>query len=161
MVTSIAGGTTAMTDNTELEAYIAISQVKARYCRALDTKDWAAYAEVFTDDFELDTSAAGGPPPSRGREAAIRMIRAAVETARTVHQVHSPEIRLDGDTAYVIWAMQDRVAWGPDRKFEAGLTGHTGYGHYHERYVRKDGRWRIASQRLTRLLVDNHFEKAA
>jgi hypothetical protein len=47
------------------------AQVKARYCRTLDTKDWAGYADVFTEDFELDTSAAGGPPTIYGREAAI------------------------------------------------------------------------------------------
>jgi uncharacterized protein (TIGR02246 family) len=148
-----------MTDIADLEAYVAISEVKARYCRALDTKDWAAYADVFTEDFELDTSAAGGPPqPIRGRDAALRMIRSAVETARTAHQVHSPEIRRDGDTAHVIWAMQDRVVWGEDRRPKMGYSGHTGYGHYHERYVRQDGRWRIAAQRLTRLHVDFYLD---
>jgi hypothetical protein len=86
------------------------------------------------------------------------IVRSAVETAATAHQVHSPEIVLDGDTAQVIWAMQDRVVWGPDRKFADGNIGHTGYGHYHERYVRgADGRWRIAQTILTRLHVDNHY----
>ena len=138
----------------ELEAYIAISQVKARYCRMLDTRDWEGFADVFTEDFELDTSAAGGPPPIRGRDAVIRMIRASLDSARTVHQVHSPEITLDGDTAQVIWAMQDRVVWDAERAAKLGFTSLTGYGHYHERYVREHGRWRIAAQRLTRLHVD-------
>jgi hypothetical protein len=147
-----------MTDIAELQAYVEISQVKARYCRTLDTKDWAGYADIFTEDFELDTSAAGGPPTIHGREAAIRMVRSAVETAYTAHQVHSPEIELDGDTAHVVWAMQDRVVWGADRRPKMGYVGHTGYGHYHERYVRRGGRWRIAAQRLTRLHVDYHYE---
>ena len=145
----------------ELEACKEISEVKARYCRMLDTKDWAGYADVFTEDFILDTSAAGGPPPIHGREAAIRMIRASVETARTAHQVHSPEITLKGDTAQVIWAMQDRVVWGDDRRPKMGYAAHTGYGHYHEHYVRQDGRWRIARQRLTRLHVDFYREPPA
>lgn len=150
-----------MTDRAEIEAYIEISQVKARYCRTLDTKDWAGYADVFTEDFELDTSAAGGPPPIRGREAAVRMVRGAVEKATTAHQVHSPEIKLEGDTAHVIWAMQDRVVWSPERRPTPGYLGHTGYGHYHERYVRQEGRWRIAAQRLTRLHVDIDYETNA
>jgi uncharacterized protein (TIGR02246 family) len=150
-----------MIESVEIEAYIEISQVKARYCRTLDTKDWAGYADVFTEDFELDTSAAGGPPPIRGREAAVRMVRAAVEKAYTAHQVHSPEIKLEGDTAHVIWAMQDRVVWSPERRPKPGYLGHTGYGHYHERYVRQDGRWRIAAQRLTRLYVDVDYETTA
>jgi uncharacterized protein (TIGR02246 family) len=143
-----------MTTLAELEAYVAISQVKARYCRTLDTKDWAGYADVFTEDLVLDTSPAGGPPPIHGREAAIRMVRSSVETARTAHHVHSPEITLNGDTADVVWAMQDRVVWGEDRRAKMGYASHTGYGHYHEHYVRQDGRWRIARQRLTRLHVD-------
>jgi len=35
-------------------------------------------------------------------------------------------------------------------------AGHTGFGHYHERYVRQDGRWRIAKTKLTRLHSDNY-----
>jgi ketosteroid isomerase-like protein len=145
-----------MIDLATLQAHIAIGEVKARYCRLLDTKDWAGYAELFTEDFELDTSAAGGPPPIRGREAALRMVRASVEQARTSHHVHSPEIRLEGDVAQVIWAMQHRVVWG-ERKPQPGVLGHTGFGHYHERYVRENGRWRIAAQRLTRLHMDVQY----
>jgi len=138
-----------------LEAYIAISQVKARYCRTLDTKDWVGYGEVFTDDIELDTRPAGGSL-THGREALVRIVRAAVETAFTAHHVHSPEIVLDGGTANVIWAMQDRVVWGSDRAPKIGNAGHTGYGHYHEHYVRQGGVWRIAKQRLTRLHMDTY-----
>lgn len=146
-----------MTDLAFLEAYVAISAVKAQYCRTLDTKDWGGYGDCFTDDFELDTRPAGGSL-TRGRDEAVRIVRAAVEHARTAHQVHSPEITLDGDSADVIWAMQDRVVWPPDRAAKLGYLGHTGYGHYHERYVREGGRWRIAKQRLTRLHVDNDYE---
>ncbi len=145
-----------MAGEVDFQAYVAISQVKARYCRAMDTKDWAAFADLFTDDFELDTSDAGGPPPIRGREAAVRAIRSWVGSAQTAHQVHSPEIEIDGDVAHVIWAMQDRVIWGPDRRPQPDMGGHTGYGHYHERYERQDGRWRIAAQRLTRLIFEHH-----
>src|SRR5262245_54181014 len=149
-----------MNDIARLEACLAIGEVKARYCRLLDTKDWDGYADVFTEDFELDTSPAGGPGVIRGRDAALRMIRASVGEARTAHQVHSPEITLDGDTAHVVWAMQDRVVWGSRRPSPNSL-GHTGYGHYHERYVRQNGRWRIAAQRLTRLHVDYYYEPAS
>jgi len=140
----------------DFQDYLAISEVKARYCRAMDTKDWVAFAELFTEDFELDTSAAGGPTAIRGREAAVNAIRSWVGSAQTAHQVHSPEMRVDGDVAEVVWAMQDRVIWSAQRRPRPDMGGHTGYGHYHERYVRNDGRWRIAAQRLTRLIVDFH-----
>jgi uncharacterized protein (TIGR02246 family) len=152
-------GEIAMTDIAKLEAYIAISEVKARYCRTLDTKDWAGYGDVFTEDCVLDTSPAGGLVV-HGREAAVKYVRSSVEKAHTAHQVHTPLITLDGDTAQVIWAMQDRVVWGADKRAQMGNAGHTGYGHYHERYVRKDGCWRIASSQLTRLHMDIDYEAA-
>jgi uncharacterized protein (TIGR02246 family) len=137
--------------------YLAICETKARYCRTLDTRDWEGYADVFTPDLVLDTTAAGGYV-AHGRDEALRMIRKSLEGAATAHQVHSPEIRFDGDTAEVVWAMQDRVVWGAERAARSGNLGHTGYGHYHERYVKgADGRWRIARQVLTRLHVDVHL----
>ena len=136
--------------------WLAICDTKARYCRCLDTKDWSGYADCFTEDFLLDTSGAGGYVV-KGRDEAVRMIRGSVETAKTAHHVHSPEMVFNQDSADVIWAMQDRVVWGADRAAKMGNAGHTGYGHYHEHYVRfSDGKWRIASQRLTRLHMDLH-----
>lgn len=47
-------------DAATLLAVEAIKRLKARYCRYLDTKDWAAWRALFTDDFVSDTSEAGG-----------------------------------------------------------------------------------------------------
>src|SRR5579863_1084413 len=97
----------------------AICEVKARYCRLLDTKQWDAWGDLFTEDFVLDTSEGGGPPAITGRAAVVAMVREAIETTRTAHHVHSPEIVVTGDTARAIWAMQDRLVVdnGP------GMTG--------------------------------------
>jgi len=127
--------------------WVAITETKARYCRFLDTKQWDAWAGVFTEDLMLDTSQAGGPPPIIGRDEAIAMVRQSIETAKTAHQVHNPEITIYGDRAEVIWAMQDRVV------FESG-HGLSGYGHYTETYVKQDGQWRISRSKLTRLHLD-------
>ena len=132
----------------------AICETKARYCRCLDTKDWAGYTDCFTEDYRLEV-----PPEGNihtGRDAAIAYIRNCVETSITNHQVHNPEIRFDGaDAADVIWAMQDRNVWSEDRRAQMGCSGHTGYGHYHERYVRcADGKWRIEAQRLSYVHMD-------
>lgn len=126
--------------------WLAIANVKARYCRLLDTKDWAGFGQLYTADIVLDTTASGGPR-IEGREAALAMIRAALEGAVTMHHVHSPEITIDGDEARAIWAMQDRLTWPDGRVLD-------GAGHYHERYERRDGAWQIAESRLTRLYVD-------
>ena len=111
--------------------WVAICETKARYCRCLDTKDWAGYADCFTVDLVLDTGPAGGYKVE-GRDEAIRLIRGSVETAKTAHHVHNPEIAFaaDGQSADVIWAMQDRVEWGEERREKMGDLGHIGYGHY-------------------------------
>jgi hypothetical protein len=105
----------------------------------------------------LDTPPAGNI--TRGRDAAVKKVRAAVETSITCHQVHNPEISFDADGqgANVIWAMQDRNIWDAARRAETGRAGHTGYGHYRERYVKcADGRWRIKSLKLSYLQMDHY-----
>ncbi|MEJ5976317.1 nuclear transport factor 2 family protein [Novosphingobium sp. PS1R-30] len=126
--------------------WLAITELKARYCRLLDTKDWEGWGQLFTEDFHQDVTGSGGGVFD-GRDAAVAATRASIGTAKTAHQVHSPEISIDGDAATAIWALQDRVIWDGDRAL-------TGYGHYHERYVRTADGWRIAEQRLTRLHMD-------
>jgi hypothetical protein len=126
--------------------WLAIASLKAAYCRLLDTKDWEGWGRLFTEDFELDVTGSGGEV-IRGRDAVVASVRGSIDAARTAHQVHFPEIAIDGDEATAIWPMQDRVVWDGGRAL-------TGYGHYHERYVRTAEGWRIAAQRLTRLHMD-------
>ena len=49
-----------MDDAASLLEIESIKQVKARYCRFLDTKDWEAWRSLFSDGFHSDTSQAGG-----------------------------------------------------------------------------------------------------
>jgi hypothetical protein len=131
----------------QISDWIAICNAKARYCRTLDTKDWDGFRDMFTEDYELDVSDGTGMPVIKGRDAAMTQVMGSILTAKTAHQVHTPEITLNGDEAHAIFAMQDRVVWGPDRAL-------TGYGHYHERWVRRNGEWKIATLKLTRLHMD-------
>jgi uncharacterized protein (TIGR02246 family) len=124
-----------------------ISELKARYCRCLDTKDWAGYVAVYTEDAVLDTTGSGGERVE-GREALVAYVRSSIsEDTITTHHVHQPEITVDGDTASAIWAMQDRNVWPNGRKL-------LGFGHYHERYVREGGNWLIAESKLTRINME-------
>jgi hypothetical protein len=144
-----------------LEAHEAIRNVKARYCRYLDSKDWDGLASIFTQDMVLDVQEDTGQPPFEGRDAALATIRWSVEHAKTAHQIHFSEIEIDSDEAQVITPMQDRVVWAPGKSPLPGVGSITGYGHYRERYVRQDGVWKIAHLKLTRLHVDMHPEPAA
>lgn len=135
----------------------AIKGVKARYCRFLDTNDWTGFAGLFTADAVMDVREDSGQDPVVGVDAIIAQVRFAVDHAASSHQVHSPEIELiDGNTAHVTWAMQDRVVWQPGKSPIEGVQSITGYGQYHEEYRRVDGEWKIASLRLSRFHVDMH-----
>lgn len=135
-----------MMEQADFADWLAIANLKAAYCRLLDTKDWDGWGQLFTEDFELDVTGSGGDVVM-GRDAVVASVRQAIGTAQTAHQVHFPEITIEGGEAHAIWPMQDRVVWGEGRAL-------TGYGHYHERYVKTGQGWRIAAQKLTRLVMD-------
>jgi hypothetical protein len=143
-----------MTSIDEVKDRLEIYELKARYCRLLDTKQWDAWRDVFTADYVLDVSEAGGGPPIHGRDAAIESVLGSIRHAVTAHQVHFPEVTLNGDEAFAVFPMQDRVLFGPDR------PSITGYGHYHDRLVRQNGEWKIAGLKLTRLHMDVYPAKA-
>jgi hypothetical protein len=126
-----------------------IKQLKARYCRYLDAKNWAAWRGIFTDDFLSDTSEAGGEV-IEGADEFVAFTRKSIgkPSQVTAHQVHAPEIELlSATTARGVWALEDVVRLAP------GVTLR-GYGHYHETYEKVDGQWHINSSKLTRLRED-------
>jgi diadenosine tetraphosphatase ApaH/serine/threonine PP2A family protein phosphatase len=125
----------------------AIKQLKARYFRTMDTKDWAGMRQVFSDDVTMDTSAAGGGIIT-GADEFMAFLEVALADAITVHHGHMPEIELtSASSASGIWALQDTIVWPDGSRM-------VGYGHYHETYALVEGGWRITSSTLTRLHVD-------
>ncbi len=141
------------------EVLLAIEEIKAlkaRYFRCMDTKDWDGFAALFTIDASLDVSGEMRPEKSddgvvRGRSAIAAFVQNAIDAVTTVHHGHTPEIEVTSPTSATgIWAMEDMLRWPPG----APVRALHGYGHYHDTYVRLDGRWLIASTTLTRLRVD-------
>ncbi len=131
------------------DAVESIKRLKARYFRTMDTKDWAAMRQVFTDDVVIDTTASGGGLVT-GADEFMDFLSATLAEAVTVHHGHMPEIELTTPTtATGIWALQDLIIW-PDG------TRLLGYGHYHESYLLLDDRWCIASSTLTRIHMEVH-----
>ena len=136
-----------MDDATAMLEIEAIKQLKARYCRYLDTKDWQAWRSLFSDDFLSDTSPAGGKV-IKGADEFVAFTRKSLRSHATFHQVHAPEIELTSPTtARGVWALEDVVRFGPGVNLR-------GYGHYTETYEKVDGQWLIASSTLTRLRED-------
>jgi SnoaL-like domain len=138
-----------MNDAAALFDIESIKQLKARYCRHLDAKDWTAWRELFADDFVSEIAGTGGRAII-GADEFVAYARSTLgrRSQPTVHQVHSPEISLTSPiSARGVWALNDVVRLLP------ALTLR-GYGHYHETYEKHDGRWRLKSSQLTRLRED-------
>jgi SnoaL-like domain len=139
----------------QLLAIEEIKQLKARYFRCMDTKDWDGYASVFAPDAVLDVSGESTVPDDqgiiRGNTTIAEYVRGQVDPVVTVHHGHMPEIEITSDTtANGVWSMEDMLRWPPD----APIDEMHGYGHYVETYEKVDGQWRIATCKLTRLRVD-------
>lgn len=151
----------------KLEAIESIKQVKAAFWRFMDTKDWAGLAEVFATDAIYDSRNArrdGDGPDSdaqrlgddwvwHGRAGITNALKSLlVERAVSAHHGYAPEIEvLSETTASGVWAFEDFIGVrGADGAVATQLHGH---GHDHDTYRIEDGRWRIASCRITRLWV--------
>jgi SnoaL-like domain len=143
-----------MTDAERILAIEEIKQVKARYFRCMDTKDWAGFESVFAADVTVDYTPPGGNPgewSASGASKVVAFVRKMVESAITVHHGHMPEVEVTAaSTARAIFAMEDLI-WWPEGSRRKTLHG---WGHYHESFEKIGGQWKIKTLRLTRLRVE-------
>lgn len=153
-----------MTPIDRLLAIEDIRQLKARYFRLMDMRDWAGLGQTLCRDATFDCSVGfqstplGGTPEgpegpiTTGREAIVAWIQEAFAAQTSTHHGHGHEIVIDSETeAHGIIAMEDYI-FAPDRKTRLLHAA----GHYHEVYRFEDGAWRIAETKLTRLF--SHME---
>jgi uncharacterized protein (TIGR02246 family) len=149
---TVSKGSGLMTVEDEIRRLVdieAIKQLRGRYSRAIDTKDWELLRASLAEDAYLSTD--GGV--NEGREAILAAVSGALATATTMHHQHTPEIEITGpDSAIGTWAMQDIV--------HIGTFVLRGWGHYAETYVRTTEGWKIKSSTLTRVRVDTEGEYA-
>lgn len=133
-----------------------IAELKAAYCRYVDTKAWPLLPRLFTADAEFGGFAFDVSSVQVFTDSVASFLR----DVRTVHQVFAPEMRaLAPDRIRATWVMQDILRWAPGSRDYRGLdvadlAGINGYGHYEDEYVRTSDGWRIAYQCLTRLYVE-------
>ena len=96
-----------MEDGRLVDLY-AIQQLKARYFRYIDTKQWDLFRGLFTedaafyffDDSDFHAESTGSPPQATrefsGGDKFVRRVSKILETAVTVHHGHMPEIEFTG-----------------------------------------------------------------
>ncbi len=124
-----------------------IEQLKYRYLRTLDLKDWERFAEVFEPD--ATGSYGAGLEFGSAAEIVAFMRESLGPDIITVHQVHHPEIALSAAgeapgersrrTAVGTWMLMDRVIAVSHGVLIDGASV------YRDEYrCGTDGRWRIA-----------------
>ena len=123
-----------------------VNELMARYCHALDQKDWPAFHAVFTDDAILDFTAFGGP---KGTAGALQNFLVPVldSLIGSQHMVSTVIVDIDGDRAKArsaaIVPMTARAADGSEQTSLSGLW-------YEDQLVRTPGGWRICHRRQVR-----------
>ena len=137
----------------ELAARVAIGELKARYFRAVDMKDWDAFEALFEEDATLAPVDDLPGVVFRGRAEIRAGVANSLENVTTVHFGHMPEVRFENpDQAQGIWSMEDELFFPEGSSSTVAYV--PGYGHYHERYRRVAGEWRFLSVELRRLRVE-------
>ena len=139
----------------ELLEIEAIKKLKARYQRAVDTKDWELMRSVLAPDARSIYS--DGRHSFEGRDAIVEFLSEGLGTPeiQSMHHAHTPEIEITSETtAKGTWYLEDFVLserpseWAPD-----GTVMH-GTGIYHDEYVKVDGAWLIALTGYERIFED-------
>jgi hypothetical protein len=155
-----------MDDLQRLTAIDCIRQAKARYLRAVDTGDMALGRDMLADDCVLDFRACWTDPGTGEDlwpEINVVMNGSAsfspegfaalgvVSEHTSAHHCYTYEVEFTDDShAQATWAMTDRLFMPAGGKY----SQLTGYGYYHETFVRVGDGWRMKTMRVSRLRVE-------
>lgn len=118
----------------------AIKQLKYRYFRFLDLKQWDDMASLFVEDASAAYS--GGKYAFDGRDEIMKFLTGALgrPSMLTAHHGHHPEIELTSQSAATgIWALWDTVI---DTQHHVTIRG---AAFYRDEYVKVDGAWHFQS----------------
>jgi hypothetical protein len=141
-----------MANDDDLEA---IRQLKYRYFRALDLKDWDTLGETLTED--ATTAYDSGRYAFEGRAAILEFLRGALGSRRMIsmHHGHHPEIELTGEgTARGTWYLEDKVY------FLDANTVLRGAAFYSDEYVKVAGAWKIRATGYERTFEEIELREA-
>jgi hypothetical protein len=126
-----------------------IRQLKYRYFRTLDMKEWDDFGDCLAEDVvaRYGTQAMDKPLHFDNRADVVEFMSGNLGTSIiSIHIASHPEIAVDGDNATGSWGFEDTVIV-PD--FKVMIRGG---GYYKDEYRRDaDGRWRISATKYERI----------
>ena len=137
-----------------------VRRLMARYVRYADNQRWNDLANLFTEDGTFTPHRPDGSVWMRmnGRAEITATVGASGGAGVTlIHHLFSDEIDVDSAvSARGVFAMEDIVTRPEDAEVSEAIPFRHmhGFGHYHARFVRTDGSWRIAELTQTRVRLD-------
>jgi hypothetical protein len=136
----------------EIIDYRQITELKARFVRTVDAKDWDGFRAVFTPaDGVFDF---GGGFVVQGGDAFVDTVAGQLNGAVSVHRAFLPVISFEDATrASGEWAVNDYIEWQPDPT-TGERRGQQGFGYEYETYRKVDGIWKIAGWKLQYIRMD-------
>ena len=115
-----------------------INDLLTRYAHSVDSKDWALYRSVFTDDSFIDYESAGGIKGDR-EEVANWLEKTMAGFPMTQHLISNIDVKIDGDRATVRAMFYNPMGMPSGKTFWCG-------GFYNHSLVRTADGWK--SERL-------------
>ena len=126
-----------------------INDLLTRYAHSVDSKDWALYRSVFTDDAFIDYESAGGIKGDR-EEVVNWLEKTMAGFPMTQHLISNIDVKIDGDQATVRAMFYNPMGMPSGKTFWCG-------GFYNHSLVRTAEGWK--SQRL--IEESSWFDRAA
>jgi len=118
-----------------------IKELKSKYFRALDTKNWDELETTMTPN--ISTAYSNGKLVFHGPKEITNYFKESMpHTEITLHQGHNPVIWFESDTvAYGKWYLQDNLIFAEGNPYCG--TQIQGSAIYTDKYVKVDGQWLI------------------
>lgn len=140
-----------MDDLARLLALEDIKLLRAKYCRSIDSHDFARLGTILTEDFLLDLSPTGKVlgsevKPVHGRAAVLELMEKGFSQLRMLlHIVTIPEIEFQDDAhATGVWRQETFIK---ENRPDIPGTG-IAYATVFDSYRKEGGRWLIGSVRV-------------
>jgi hypothetical protein len=126
---------------------IDVAEVVYSYATGVDTRDWALYRSIFTDEVEFDFSSWDGNPARRMKAddwvAGVQPLFDGLDA--TQHSMTNPRVSIAGDRATCIMYMRAAhflVNAEGDAEFTLG-------GYYTDQLVKTPAGWKLCGVKLT------------
>ena len=127
-------------ENPDVAATVGVQDLYARYAHLIDRRDFAGFAELFTDDGQFSLGEAG----ARGRDAIREFMPTVMKSPGGAHVITNVSVRPAGNDRWS--AVADYLL--TRRSADGGPWGIVGVGSYESVATRIGAEWYFSEHRI-------------